>query len=153
VAGLPRVIKALREIDIYIGDGAKIKRAMVRRRGRTLIGRASIVAPLAWCKRAGGQVRRIYPLRLRNRAGQCTLARHTRSAATTLSMPVWRVMAIACYLPIDTGQRVRRNLGVCRRNIQENGRSSKVAVSIVISIRSDTKAVMVVQQEHTDTIW
>jgi phosphoribosyl 1,2-cyclic phosphodiesterase len=53
VAGLPNAAKTLRGIDVYIGDGATIKRSMVRRRGRTLIGHAPIVAQLGWCKRAG----------------------------------------------------------------------------------------------------
>jgi phosphoribosyl 1,2-cyclic phosphodiesterase len=53
VAWLPNAAKALRRIDAYIGDGATIKRSMVRRRGRTLIGHAPIVAQLGWCKRAG----------------------------------------------------------------------------------------------------
>lgn len=53
VAGLPDATRALRAIDIYIGDGATIKRSMVRRRGRTLIGHAAIVTQLGWCQKAG----------------------------------------------------------------------------------------------------
>jgi phosphoribosyl 1,2-cyclic phosphodiesterase len=53
VASLPHADKALRGIYVYIGDGATIKRSMVRRRGRTLIGHASIVAQLDWCRKAG----------------------------------------------------------------------------------------------------
>ncbi len=42
--------KALRGVDLYIGDGATIKRTMVRKRGQMSIGHASIVAQLGWCK-------------------------------------------------------------------------------------------------------
>lgn len=53
VAALPNAAKALRGIDVYIGDGATITRSMVRRRGRALIGHAPIVAQLDWCRKAG----------------------------------------------------------------------------------------------------
>jgi len=53
VAWLPNAAKALRGTDVYIGDGATINRSMVRRRGGTLIGHASIVAQLGWCRKAG----------------------------------------------------------------------------------------------------
>jgi ribonuclease BN (tRNA processing enzyme) len=53
LAGLPNAAKALSGIDVYIGDGATISRSMVRRRGRALIGHASIVAQLGWCRKAG----------------------------------------------------------------------------------------------------
>ena len=53
VAWLPDATKALGGIDVYIGDGATIKRSMVRRRGRTLIGHAPIVAQLGWCLKTG----------------------------------------------------------------------------------------------------
>jgi len=53
VAWLPNAARVLRGVDIYIGDGATIKRSMVRRRGHALTGHASIVAQLGWCKRAG----------------------------------------------------------------------------------------------------
>jgi len=53
VAGLPSAARALRGIDVYVGDGATIKRSMVRRRGRTLIGHAPIVSQLGWCRKAG----------------------------------------------------------------------------------------------------
>jgi hypothetical protein len=52
VAELPHAAKVLRGIDVYIGDGATIKRSLVCRRGRTLIGHAPIAAQLDWCKRA-----------------------------------------------------------------------------------------------------
>jgi phosphoribosyl 1,2-cyclic phosphodiesterase len=53
VAGLPDASTALRGIDIYIGDGATVKRSMVRHMGETLIGHAPIKAQLRWCEEAG----------------------------------------------------------------------------------------------------
>jgi phosphoribosyl 1,2-cyclic phosphodiesterase len=44
---------ALRGIDLYIGDGATIRRSMVRRRDHALIGHAPIAAQLEWCQREG----------------------------------------------------------------------------------------------------
>ncbi|WP_197077592.1 MBL fold metallo-hydrolase [Hyphomicrobium sp. 99] len=45
--------RALRGIDLFIGDGATMTRSMVRRRDGNLIGHAPIVNQLAWCKHAG----------------------------------------------------------------------------------------------------
>lgn len=53
VAWLPIATRALRGAKVYIGDGATIRRPMVRRRGRSVIAHASIVAQLAWCQKAG----------------------------------------------------------------------------------------------------
>jgi len=52
VARLPNASAVLRGIDVYIGDGATIKRPMLRKRDGALIGHASIVAQLEWCKQA-----------------------------------------------------------------------------------------------------
>ena len=52
VARLPHASDVLRGTDIYIGDGATLSRAMVRKSDGTLIGHASIVAQLVWCKKA-----------------------------------------------------------------------------------------------------
>ncbi len=52
VAWLPNASRALRGIDIYIGDGATITRPLVRRRGGTLIGHATIATQLDWCQEA-----------------------------------------------------------------------------------------------------
>lgn len=52
IAWLPNAAKALRGIDVYIGDGATITRSMVRRRGGAKIGHATIMEQLGWCKRA-----------------------------------------------------------------------------------------------------
>ncbi len=43
---------ALSDIDLYIGDGATVRRSMVRRRNGALIGHASIAMQLRWCKAA-----------------------------------------------------------------------------------------------------
>jgi phosphoribosyl 1,2-cyclic phosphodiesterase len=53
VAGLPKLRGALQGIDLYIGDGATFRRSMVRKRGRTRIGHASIIEQLGWCRKAG----------------------------------------------------------------------------------------------------
>lgn len=55
VARIPRVRSTLRGIDVYIGDGATVRRAIVRRRNNTLIGHAPVIAQLDWCKRAAVQ--------------------------------------------------------------------------------------------------
>jgi phosphoribosyl 1,2-cyclic phosphodiesterase len=52
VAELPKASDALRRIDIYIGDGATMRRSMVRRKRGTLVGHAPIVRQLAWCAKA-----------------------------------------------------------------------------------------------------
>jgi phosphoribosyl 1,2-cyclic phosphodiesterase len=52
VADLPQAADALRRIDIYIGDGATVRRSMVRRKADTLVGHAPIVRQLAWCAKA-----------------------------------------------------------------------------------------------------
>ena len=39
-------------IDVYIGDGATMRRSLTRARDGTLIGHASIAAQLAWCAAA-----------------------------------------------------------------------------------------------------
>lgn len=45
--------KALKNISLYIGDGAAIKRSIIRKRDDTLIGHAAIQTQLTWCKKAG----------------------------------------------------------------------------------------------------
>ena len=52
VAKLPNVSKVLRGVDLYIGDGATIRRSMVRRKNKTLIGHAPITVQLGWCAEA-----------------------------------------------------------------------------------------------------
>jgi ribonuclease BN (tRNA processing enzyme) len=53
VAGLPDAPNALRGIDVYIGDGATMKRSMVRKKKGTLIGHAPMTVQLGSCKMAG----------------------------------------------------------------------------------------------------
>jgi phosphoribosyl 1,2-cyclic phosphodiesterase len=45
--------RALRDVGLYIGDGATITRPLVRRRGEMLIGHTTIRAQLGWCRDAG----------------------------------------------------------------------------------------------------
>ena len=51
VAGIPDAAHALRGINVYIGDGATMKRSMVRRKRRTAIGHAPISSQLDWCEK------------------------------------------------------------------------------------------------------
>jgi phosphoribosyl 1,2-cyclic phosphodiesterase len=53
VAELPNILNTLRGVDVYIGDGATVARAMVRNKNGKLIGHAPITAQLGWCKLAG----------------------------------------------------------------------------------------------------
>ena len=53
VARIPGASRALRNISLYIGDGATMTRSMTRRKGRGLIGHATIAGQLAWGEKAG----------------------------------------------------------------------------------------------------
>jgi ribonuclease BN (tRNA processing enzyme) len=44
---------ALAGIQIYVGDGASVRRPLVRKRGESLVGHASVRTQLGWCRRAG----------------------------------------------------------------------------------------------------
>jgi phosphoribosyl 1,2-cyclic phosphodiesterase len=59
VAALEHLERTLRNVDLYVGDGAVLVRSLVRRRGRVLIGHASVATQLDWC-RAGGVPRAIF---------------------------------------------------------------------------------------------
>lgn len=45
--------EALRDIRIYIGDGASLRRPLIRKRGDSLIGHSPIFTQLGWCCREG----------------------------------------------------------------------------------------------------
>jgi phosphoribosyl 1,2-cyclic phosphodiesterase len=42
---------ALKNVQIYIGDGATVTRSFIRKRGRALIGRAQVRTQLTWCEK------------------------------------------------------------------------------------------------------
>src|SRR6266478_6505544 len=44
---------ALKGVQIYIGDGATLTRAFIRRRGKALIGHAPVRTQLTWCQKEG----------------------------------------------------------------------------------------------------
>ena len=44
---------ALKNVQIYIGDGATVTRSFIRRRGKTLIGHAPVRTQLTWCQKEG----------------------------------------------------------------------------------------------------
>lgn len=52
VAKLPNPAAALHGVDVYIGDGATLRRSMVRKKDGTLIGHAAITTQLEWCAKA-----------------------------------------------------------------------------------------------------
>ena len=53
VADLPNPAAALRDVDLYVGDGATLDRPLIRRRGAVRIGHATIATQLEWCAAAG----------------------------------------------------------------------------------------------------
>jgi phosphoribosyl 1,2-cyclic phosphodiesterase len=44
---------ALKDVQIYIGDGATLTRLFIRKRGKHLIGHAPVRTQLAWCRKEG----------------------------------------------------------------------------------------------------
>jgi phosphoribosyl 1,2-cyclic phosphodiesterase len=44
---------ALRDVKIYIGDGATLTRSFIRRRGKALIGHSPVRTQLTWCEKEG----------------------------------------------------------------------------------------------------
>lgn len=42
---------ALKNVQIYIGDGATVTRSFIRRRGKTLIGHSPVHTQLTWCQK------------------------------------------------------------------------------------------------------
>ena len=43
--------EALKNVQIYIGDGATVTRSFIRRRGKTLIGHSPVRTQLTWCEK------------------------------------------------------------------------------------------------------
>lgn len=52
VADLPNPAHALQGIGLYIGDGATMKRSMVRTKNGAMVGHAAIATQLRWCAKA-----------------------------------------------------------------------------------------------------
>ena len=44
---------ALKDVQLYIGDGATLTRSFVRKRGNALIGHATVRSQLGWCAKEG----------------------------------------------------------------------------------------------------
>jgi len=44
---------ALKDVQVYIGDGATVTRSFIRKRGKTLIGHAPVRTQLTWCQKEG----------------------------------------------------------------------------------------------------
>ncbi len=53
LVSIPEQADALRDIGVYVGDGASLTRPIVRRRGEVRIGHASIREQLDWCVAEG----------------------------------------------------------------------------------------------------
>lgn len=53
VLHIPDRAEALRDVRIYIGDGATIEQNFVRRAGKSLVGHANVRAQLGWCAKEG----------------------------------------------------------------------------------------------------
>lgn len=45
--------EALKNVQIYIGDGATVTHSFIRRRGETLIGHSPVRTQLTWCEKEG----------------------------------------------------------------------------------------------------
>jgi glyoxylase-like metal-dependent hydrolase (beta-lactamase superfamily II) len=52
VAKLPHPAATLHDVYVYIGDGATLKRPIIRRQRKILVGHAPITTQLEWCDRA-----------------------------------------------------------------------------------------------------
>ena len=44
---------ALKDVQIYIGDGATITQSFIRKRGKALIGHSPVRTQLTWCQKEG----------------------------------------------------------------------------------------------------
>jgi len=53
IAALNHPGQTLQNVDLYVGDGAVLVRSLVRKRGRVVIGHASVATQLDWCRAAG----------------------------------------------------------------------------------------------------
>ena len=58
VAEIPDLGKALKDVCVYIGDGASLTRGLLRKKGNKVLGHASIRSQLEWCAEHG--VRRAF---------------------------------------------------------------------------------------------
>ena len=46
-------LRRLKNVQIYIGDGATVTRSFIRRRDETLIGHSPVRTQLTWCEKEG----------------------------------------------------------------------------------------------------
>src|SRR5262249_56879436 len=44
---------AVKDVQLYIGDGARVTRSFIRKRGKALIGHSSVRTQLTWCQKEG----------------------------------------------------------------------------------------------------
>ena len=50
---IPERTEALKDVQLYIGDGATISRSFVRKVGNKLVGHATVKTQLGWCAKEG----------------------------------------------------------------------------------------------------
>jgi ribonuclease BN (tRNA processing enzyme) len=53
VVSIPHRAAALRDVRLYIGDGATLTRPLLRRRGANRIGHSPVATQMQWCRAAG----------------------------------------------------------------------------------------------------
>jgi phosphoribosyl 1,2-cyclic phosphodiesterase len=78
VAYIPEHRRALRGVQLYIGDGATMSRTMIRRQGDRLTGHTTIRAQLGWCEKNG------VPYAIFTHCGQQIVADDERKLAAQL---------------------------------------------------------------------
>lgn len=78
---------ALEGIQLYIGDGASLKRPLVRRKGSHLIGHTPVQTQLTWCQNAG------VPRAIISHCGSQIVANHRTAARAIHEMAEGRGLA------------------------------------------------------------
>lgn len=53
VAYIPQYKKTLKNVSLYIGDGATVNQSLIRKRDNTIFGHATVYTQLTWCQKAG----------------------------------------------------------------------------------------------------
>jgi phosphoribosyl 1,2-cyclic phosphodiesterase len=93
VVEIEDVDKALAGIDLYVGDGASLRRELVRRRDGVPFGHASMRTQLVWCRHAG--VRRA----IFTHCGSGVVRDHEAAAATLAEFA--RTLGVEATLATD----------------------------------------------------
>jgi phosphoribosyl 1,2-cyclic phosphodiesterase len=70
---------ALKDVQIYIGDGATVTRSFIRKRGKALIGHSPVRTQLTWCQKEG------VPRAIITHCGSEIVAGHERDVSAKIS--------------------------------------------------------------------